>query len=226
MYSISTEHLSLTYRVREPQVTPAIRRAVILLHGVGSNENDLFGLEDQLPDDLYVVAPRGTFVLGSGRFAWYDVDFSSGRPVIDAKQEALSREVIHAFVKQLKQKYRLDEVYLGGFSQGAIVGYSFGLTHPNEIQGIIALSGRLLDEIKPLVSQQADLSHVRVFLAHGVHDNVLGVHYAREARKYLEGLHVSVDYHEYGTAHGIDENILHDLRVWLASLKSSDGESQ
>ena len=60
------QHLSLTYRVREPQVTPAIRRAVILLHGVGSNENDLFGLEDQLPDDLYVVAPRGTFVLGSG----------------------------------------------------------------------------------------------------------------------------------------------------------------
>ena len=70
-----------------------------------------------------------------------------------------------------------------------------------------------MDEIKPLVSQQADLSHVRVFLAHGVHDNVLGVHYAREARKYLEGLHVSVDYHEYGTAHGIDENILHDLRA-------------
>ncbi|HSB92447.1 MAG TPA: hypothetical protein VLC28_04985, partial [Flavitalea sp.] len=48
----------LEFLVREPKGNPAKRRAVVLLHGVGSNEQDLFQFADVLPADCYIISPR------------------------------------------------------------------------------------------------------------------------------------------------------------------------
>lgn len=213
----TVEELSLPCLVREPKVVSAKKRAIILLHGVGSNEQDLFNLADRLPADSYVISPRGQFVLGAGRYAWYQVDFSTGKPVINAAQEASSRELLLIFIRQIKQRYHVDEVYIGGFSQGAIMSYSIGLTHPDEVRGVIALSGRLLDEIKPLVlaGEKKYLEELKVFIAHGVQDRTLPVHYARTAKEYLETLTIPVAYQEYPTGHEISSLVLNDLNNWL-----------
>ena len=102
--------LGLHYLVREPKVKTPKTKAIILLHGVGSNERDLFSLADHLPDDFYILSARGQFTLGAGRFAWYEVDFITGKPVIHAEQERSSREVIRQFIVQVKQRYGLQEV--------------------------------------------------------------------------------------------------------------------
>ncbi|RYF09105.1 MAG: esterase, partial [Oxalobacteraceae bacterium] len=182
MNTTSNAQPVLMYRLREPRVATAIRKAIILLHGVGSNENDLFALADQLPDDLYVVAARRPFTLGPGRYAWYNVDFSSGRPVYDAGQEATSRARIAQFSAEMKQIHHLDTVYVGGFSQGAIMSYGIGLIQPQIVQGVVVLSGRLLEEIKPLVADATMLAKLNVFIAHGTQDNVLAIDYARSAK--------------------------------------------
>jgi phospholipase/carboxylesterase len=205
----------LTYLVREPRVATTTRKAIILLHGVGSNETDLFGLADQLPTDLYVIAARGPYTLGPGRYAWYNVDFSSGRPVYDAGQEVISREHIGQFIADMKQLYKLDTIYLGGFSQGAIMSYSVGLTHPGSVQGIVALSGRLLEEIKQAVTERTALANLPVFIAHGIQDNTLPIDYGRSAKRYLDALHVPVSYHEYAMGHSINEVVLRDLNTWF-----------
>jgi phospholipase/carboxylesterase len=210
-----TNGLALQYLVREPKVKEAKQKGLILLHGVGSNEQDLFSLAPQLPDDCWVITPRGQFTLGAGRYAWYQVDFSTGKPVINAAQEASSREVIRVFINEVKQKYNIAEVYLGGFSQGAIMSYSIGLTHPGEVSGIIALSGRILDDIKPLVQRNADLQQLKVFLAHGVADNTLPIHYAKAAKAYLESLGISLSYHEYEMGHQINSAVVRDMEEWL-----------
>ena len=210
-----TNGLALQYLVREPKLKGAKQKAIILLHGVGSNEQDLFSLAPQLPDDCWVIAPRGQFTLSAGRYAWYQVDFSTGKPVIDAAQEASSREVIRVFVNEVEQKYGIEELYLGGFSQGAIMSYSIGLTHPDEVSGIIALSGRVLDEIKPLIQKNAELQQLKVFLAHGVADNTLPIHYAREAKAYLESLEISLNYHEYEMGHQVNSAVVKDMKEWL-----------
>src|SRR5438309_4397444 len=210
-----TNGSTLQYLVREPKLKGAKQKAIILLHGVGSNEQDLFSLAPQLPDDCWVIAPRGQFTLSAGRYAWYQVDFSTGKPVIDAAQEASSREVIRVFVNEVEQKYGIEELYLGGFSQGAIMSYSIGLTHPDEVSGIIALSGRVLDEIKPLVQKNAELQQLKVFLAHGVTDNTLPIHYAREAKAYLESLEISLNYHEYEMGHQVNSAVVKDMKEWL-----------
>ena len=211
----TSDSMVLQYLIRQPKVKSEKKKAIILLHGVGSNENDLFCLADQLPDDLLIISPRGQFTLGGGRYAWYNVDFSTGKPIFNEQQELSSREVIKKFVAQVKQKYEVDEVYLGGFSQGAIMSFSVGLTNPKEVQGIISLSGRLLDEIRPIVSKNYDSQQLKVFVSHGVQDSTLTVQYAREAKTYLENLGVQLSYHEYDMGHQINEKVIKDLNAWL-----------
>ncbi|MDN3658160.1 hypothetical protein QWZ08_21085 [Ferruginibacter paludis] len=213
--SNTPESLVLQYLAREPKVQSAKKKAIILLHGVGSNEADLFSLADQLPDDFLIICPRGQYTLGAGRYAWYNVDFSTGKPIFDTAQEASSRELIKQFVTQVKQQYKVDEVFLGGFSQGAIMSYSVGLTNPKDIKGIIALSGRLLIEIRPSIKNDG-VQQLNVFIAHGVQDNTLPVQYAREAELYLENLGIQSSYHEYNMGHQINGAVIKDLNDWLA----------
>jgi phospholipase/carboxylesterase len=213
----SSDSLLLKCLIKEPQVKSAKKRAIVLLHGVGSNEQDLFGLADSLPEDLLIISARGLFTLGHGRHAWYNVDFSTGKPVIKPEQEAISRKAIIAFLEQVKEKYKLDEIYLGGFSQGAIMSYSVGLTVPHLVNGIVVLSGRLLEEIKPLVTKNGDLKKLEVFIAHGVQDGTLPIHYAREAKVYLQTMGIKLSYHEYQSGHQVSEQVLEDVNMWIAN---------
>jgi len=212
----TADNLALHYLIEEPEKKGTKNKAIILLHGVGSNEQDLFSLAEHLPDDYFIISPRGQFTLGPGRYAWYNVDFSTGKPLFNAQQELSSRKVIFDFIKQVKLKYNLDEVYVGGFSQGAIMSYSIGLLHPQEIKGVIALSGRMLDEIKPELTPTEDLKKLKVFIAHGVQDNTLQIGYARTAKTYLESLQVVLSSHEYEIGHQISQAVIADLNKWLA----------
>mgnify|MGYP003913696069 CR=1 FL=1 len=205
---------SMEYLIHEPGVKTEKKKALILLHGVGSNEKDLFGLVDYLPKDYYVICPQGHFAMGGGRYAWYNVDFSTGKPVYSAPQEKESRELIRQFVAEMKAKYQLEEVYLGGFSQGGIMSYSVALSDPKLVRGIIILSSRILEEVKPEFVKQAP--GLRVFVSHGTQDGTLGIHYARAAKEYLEGMQVKLRYHEYGMGHQINQQVLADLNSWLA----------
>lgn len=211
----NSDNLVLHYLVRAPKVPSSKKKAIILLHGVGSNEQDLFGLSEHLPTEFYIISPRGQFTLGLGRFGWYNVDFSSGSPVINAPEELLSRETIRKFISQVKEKYNLDEVYLGGFSQGAIMSFSVGLSYPKEVSGLICLSGRVLEGIQHSITKNEDLKSLKVFLAHGIQDGTLPVQYARQAKAFLQNLGLQLTYQEYNMGHQINGEILRDLDGWL-----------
>ncbi|HSB94597.1 MAG TPA: hypothetical protein VLC28_15850, partial [Flavitalea sp.] len=185
----------------------------------GSNEQDLFQFADVLPADCYIISPRAPLVLGSDRFGWYHVDFSSGKPVINSREELDARLVILSLIDQLYEHFQLDELFLGGFSQGAIMSYTVGLLNADRVTGIIALSGRLLEEIKPMIPQDHSLQSLPVFIAHGISDNTLPVAYAREAKAYLSALGMDISYHEYPTGHTISNELIKDLTGWLDSRK-------
>jgi len=209
------DDLGLNYLVKPAATAAGKKKTLILLHGVGSNEQDLFSLAQLMPDNYLVISPRGPVTLGEGRYAWYQVDFSSGAPVINAQQEEKSRALILDFVRQVKQQYAVEEVYLGGFSQGAIMSYSIGLTHPKEISGVLSFSGRILQEIRPHVVEDDALKQLAVFIAHGTQDHTLPVHYAREAKAYLEQLGVQLSYHELEMGHQINNQVLAETLAWL-----------
>jgi phospholipase/carboxylesterase len=211
-----SDDLALPYLVRPAGTKSDRQKAIIFLHGVGSNEQDLFRLAPLLPDNFVVISPRGPYTLGAGRYAWYQVDFSTGKPVINEQQAEHSRQVIKAFIQQVKQQYAVEEVYLGGFSQGGIMSYSVGLASPGAVSGILSFSGRILQEIKPLVQKDKVLEQLKVFVAHGVQDGTLPVLYAREAKAFLQQLGVPLSYHEFDMGHQINDQVLQAMLSWLA----------
>ena len=84
--NIKTKEIALHYLVREPKIKSGKPPVVILLHGIGSNEQDLFSFADQLPDNYLVVSARAPYAIGKDSYAWYQADFSTDKPVIDAEQ--------------------------------------------------------------------------------------------------------------------------------------------
>jgi len=208
---------SLHYLVREPKVKTAHPPLLILMHGVNSNEQDLFSLADQLPDKYLVISAQGPYKLGGNGYAWYHADFSVSPAIINKEEAEKTRELIITFIGQLKGKYTFDEskVFLCGFSQGAIMSYSVGLTHPDKIKGIAVMSGRILDEVKPKVVAGKQLKQLSVFISHGTKDKVLAVQQARDANLYLAKLGVYATYKEYMDGHTINREMFGDLVEWL-----------
>ncbi|EOQ96276.1 serine hydrolase [Leptospira wolbachii serovar Codice str. CDC] len=207
----------LEYLVRKPKVSVENPPLLLLLHGVGSNEEDLFSLTNYLPESLLIVSVRGPLTLGKKSFGWYEVLFTTGQPKINLEQERESQKLLLQFLDYLKLNYNFDEsnVWIGGFSQGAIMSYSIGLLHPEKVKGIIALSGRLLEENKAQVTVSEKVLSKKVFISHGTNDRVLSVDYARSVKGYLESIGVHPHYQEYEEGHSINREMLKDLIQWL-----------
>ncbi len=209
--------ISLKYLVREPKEKSDKPPVIILLHGVGSHEEDLFSFANRLPGKFLVVSARAPITIGEGSYAWYQVDFSTGKPIINSAQEEKSRKIIIQFINELKQQLLFDDqqVYLSGFSQGAIMSYSVALTRPDLIKGIVIMSGRLLEEVKPLIASNEKLQHLKVFISHGTNDQTLNIADARGSVTYLKTLNISPTYTEYPAGHGINNEMLTDMVNWL-----------
>jgi len=208
---------SLYYLYREPKIKSANPPVIILMHGVGSNEQDLFSFAPQLPDSFLVISLRAPITLSKDSYAWYHLTFENGKRIGNAIEAEASRLMIIQFINQLKTKHVYNEkrVYLCGFSQGSIMAYSIGLTVPEKIKGIAVMSGRLLEEVKPLVAPKEKLKNLSVFVSHGSNDGIINISEAREAVTYIKTLGLTPTYKEYPEAHTISAAMLADMLQWL-----------
>lgn len=210
--------LSLPYLVREPSLKSNRPPLIVLLHGYGSNEADLFALQAQLPAQFIVVAVRAPLALSTNSFQWFRMETVNGVMNGNAQDLKSSREKIVTMVKQLCAKYKADpsQVYLCGFSQGAMMSYEAGLSSPELFRGIAPLSGKIFPSLKPDVKPGEALSALRVFIGHGDADNRVAYQHATEAVLYLKGLGISPELHRYdGLAHAINAEELRELANWL-----------
>lgn len=217
MNTIQNTEPSLHYLVRPPKIKTEKPPLLLLLHGVGGNEQNMFSFANELPDEFLVISARGPLTLGTNSYAWFTVNFSNGRPIINEKQSENARVAILEFIQDLKSKEKFDEknVFLMGFSQGGIMSYSTALTAPEKIKGIVVMSGRLLPEVKPLIASNERLSKLKVYIAHGSQDNVLQIQYAYDAFDYLKTKGIAPEFNEYNEDHTINLSMLSDVKNWL-----------
>jgi phospholipase/carboxylesterase len=215
----------LYHLVRMPTTATVVSPLLILLHGVGSNEGDLFRFTPDIDERFLVLSPRAPLTLQAGSYAWFQVDFSTGQPVIVSEEAEASRHQLVKFIDEVVAQYSADaqQVYLLGFSQGAIMSASVALTAPEKVAGIVMLSGRILPEIKPLIAENSRLKHLHVFLSHGVHDNKLPLFHAEASRALLSQLPVRLEYHTYDMGHTITAQSLSEANLWLQ--QRLEGES-
>lgn len=213
--------LALAHLTRAPvMVTDGVRPPLLaLLHGVGSNEHDLFRLAPELDARWRVVSPRGPLVRGPESFAWFSFQQLPEGTVIAAEELAASRDRLSAFLGEAVEAYNCDDerVYLLGFSQGAIVALTLALTQPRRVAGVVANSGRIPREVTPWAAPPEETFGLPVLVLHGRQDAVIAVDRAREARAVLERQRVALTYREYDAGHQISAAMLAEANAWLAA---------
>ena len=202
-------------RVRPAEGDPS--GLLVLFHGRGTDENDLFPLLDLLDPErrLLGVTPRGPLSLPPGGAHWYAVreigypDPATFLPTFEAVSEWLDALADETGLGQ-------ERTALGGFSQGAVMSYALGLarTCPRPA-AIVALSGFIptvegfeLDFERPLPP---------VAIGHGTYDPVIEVTWGRRAKETLEAAGAKVVYREYPLPHAVDPGLLVELAPWISS---------
>jgi len=212
---------SLHYLVRQPKIKTEKTPLIIMMHGVGSNEQNMFSFANALPDNFLVVSARGPLTLRENSYAWFQVQFTPEGSVINKEQAENSRKEILKFIDDLKNVEDFDgsQVYLMGFSQGGIMSYSVALTEPEKIKGIAVMSGRLLTEVKPLIASKDRLKNMKIYVSHGTQDSVLKFQYALDAIAYLNSKELNPEFHQYPEDHTINQQMLDDVGVWFCKEK-------
>ena len=210
--------MSLQYLIKKPKNILDKNPLLLLLHGYGSNEQDLFSFANELPDHYFVVSARAPFDLQYGSYAWYAINFDADENKFsDINQAKSSRDLVANFIDELLTKYPIntEEITLIGFSQGAILSYSIALSNPEKVQSIAAMSGYLNPEMLSDNYLKNNLSNLKCFVSHGSVDQVVPVDWGRKAKPFLENLGISCEYKEYPIGHGISPQNFNDLLQWL-----------
>jgi phospholipase/carboxylesterase len=189
---------------------------LILFHGRGADERDLFPLLDLLDPTrrMLGVTPRGPLHLPPGGAHWYAVhEIGYPDPATFGETYALASEWLDGLAAE--SGIPSERTVLGGFSQGAVMTYALGLGEGRpRPAGLVALSGFMptvqgfaLDLASPLP---------RISVAHGALDPVIGVEWGRDARDRLETAGADLTYRESPRfAHSIDPAVLGELPAWL-----------
>ena len=211
-------NLSLHHLVRAPKVKLDKNPLLLLLHGYGSNEEDLFSFTAELPDHYYIISARAPYSLQYGSYAWYAINFDADENKFsDHDQARTSRDLISTFIDELITNYSIDpnNVTLIGFSQGSILSYAVALSYPEKIQRVVAMSGYLNLDIVTENYKNNNFSNLKIFASHGTVDQVIPIEWARKAKPILEHLGIECVYKEYPIGHGISPQNFYDFKNWL-----------
>ena len=211
-------NLSLEYLIKEPKIKKEFNPLLLLLHGYGSNETDLFSFASELPEDNYIVSARAPYDLQYGSYAWYAINFDADENKFsDHEQAKVSRDLIGTFIDVLVANYPIDKnsITLIGFSQGAILSYGVALSNPKKIKNVIGLSGYVSEPILKEGFENNDFSTLGVFASHGTVDQVIPIEWARKSDNFLTQTNITHTYKEYPIGHGISPQVFFDFKNWL-----------
>ncbi|MDP3166035.1 MAG: dienelactone hydrolase family protein [Hydrogenophaga sp.] len=216
-------NLPLTFLQRPAASSTPRPWLLVLMHGVGSNEQDLFSLAPQIPERFHVLSLRAPFRMGPGSHAWFDFSIEpGGERSINEAQEAESRAIVAQAVQSAAEQLGIppERVVVGGFSQGGIMALSLLLTKPALMQAAMVWHSRLLRQVVPLSAPADAMRGKQLWLSHGTHDNVIPLAHAHAIAHHMAPLPVTVSYHEFPSAHEIRPSELAATVSWLESLST------
>ena len=186
---------------------------IILLHGYGSNEKDLFSFNEYLPNDATIVSFRAPLELFQDMYAWYQIYFENNVKSFDEKSALVSKNLIIDKIKEIAKQYKCDDkrITLIGFSQGAILGFPVALMSNNLIKNLVALSGYVEEKIIDFIS----ISSPNIYISHGINDDVIPYLDSKNTLHILDKNKIKYDYYEFNQGHGVNMDNLNSFLKWI-----------
>ncbi len=218
-----SQSLSLIHKVIKPGMASSNPPPLLLLlHGFGSNEEALMSFVPQLDQRFFTVSVRAPILLKSGSYSWFPMNFKETGTPFALQDVENCRFLLLDFIDELIETYTLNpnQIYLMGFSQGAVMSFSLALTKSNRFAGVVAMSGRIQQEV---LQQMHNLNLVDtkgliglpIFVAHGNADPMLPIQYGRTSRDLLKTLSVELTYREYPMGHQVSAESIGEIGAWL-----------
>jgi thioredoxin 1 len=195
-------------------------RLLLLMHGIGSNENDLAGLAPHIdPDGYFVtVCPRGPYSYGPG-FAWFRFD----TPDQADPTMASSLDAVDAVVDAACEEHGLkrEEMVVGGFSMGGAMSLvlAFRKSEKPRPAGVLVMSG-FLPPLAVDLDWSGDLPPV--LMQHGTRDPMVSIDRARAAAQTLKEHNVPLVFREYPMEHNVTPESVRDAKEWLDQIRSGE----
>ncbi len=211
----------------ELETSPDPAFCVIWMHGLGADGSDFvpvvpeLGLDPAAPGVrfLFPHAPSMPVTCNGGYImpAWYDIYSldEAGRRADEAGIRA-SRDAIRALIaRENARGIPCARIVLAGFSQGGAIAYTTGLTHPEPLAGIIALSTYLPSAAMLDAEATSANAGTPVFAAHGTDDDIVPVQLGMMARDHLLTRHQPVTWHAYPMPHSVCLEEIAAIGAWL-----------
>lgn len=204
----------MIYELRRPEnITPGKKYpALFVMHGMGSDEQNMLGLVDGLKDSFFIFSIRGPVTQGPG-FAYFTIE-GYGKPHREVFDNAIKN--LTSFIDEATVEYPIDpeQIYLLGFSQGAIASMTLALTLGNKIKGIVALSGYIPQFVKEEYTNNPG-DRLSVFISHGEYDQVLPYEWGSANVEHFTQLEVPVTFKSYPEGHTVSRTNLQDFESWI-----------
>ncbi|MFJ5765851.1 alpha/beta hydrolase [Lysinibacillus sp. NPDC093210] len=186
--------------------------AIFLLHGMGSNEDDLPQLVQEFQDQCHIISVRGPITQKPG-YAFFTIQ-EVGKPdraIFDKVLIALQRFMLEAI-----EEFQIDphKVYVLGFSQGAVLAQSLAFVMGNLITGVVALSGYTPKFVTEEYAIRT-VNHLRAFISHGDYDYVIPSQWGVESKELFEQFGATVTFKQYPDGHGVTPENRQDLVMFL-----------
>lgn len=203
-----------------------------MLHGYGSDGNDLLSMASFLGQDLkqtIFYAPNAPEKVDEG-FKWFDLDMEESPTVMERFMyiERLMQKAqkvvptVQDFVTYIQKKHKIpfEKIVLLGFSQGGLLALISGLTFPKRIGGIVACSSIPL-AINTAMPIEEVVCRPPVLLTHGLADDVVPFVGEQVTENTLKNIDVPVEAHTVaGMGHMIDNSCLLAIKAFLNKVLS------
>lgn len=187
------------------------KKALILLHGRGASAEDILTLASYLQvEDFALLAPQAT------NHTWYPYSFMAPREANEPWLSSALDLIKNIFNDVIKAGIPAENIYLGGFSQGACLTLEFAARNAQKMGGIVAFSGGLIGQEIDKSNYQSDFNQTPIFIGCSDIDPHIPKSRVEESGRVLKSLNANVTVKIYpNMAHTINEDELEVVNKYI-----------
>ncbi|MEO6941100.1 MAG: dienelactone hydrolase family protein [Candidatus Kapaibacterium sp.] len=211
----------MEYVVRAPKLPQSAPPVLVILHGYGADEHDLFSISEQLDDRLLIISLRAPIQLAGGGYAWYHLEQTIKGLMADDESRHQSEQLLLAAIPEIIEAVGGDasKLHLMGFSQGAAISYALlsrkaEFTGDTKLRSLIAMSGYIPRDVIPTLRAET-FTEFPVLITHGEFDDLVPAIALDEAESLLRSRGANVIAKLYETGHGLLPETISDISKWL-----------
>ena len=211
-------NISFDYSIKESLSFDKNNKVIIMLHGYGSNKDDLFSFAKFMNPNFLIISIQAPIQMDYNSYCWWSLNLNNDMQLqMDEKEAKNSLNELNRFIIEdlsIKYNFGLNQVYLLGFSQGCMISYALSINFPENYKKVVGLSGKIPHEIINF-NEKFDYGNHNFFCSHGINDQVIPIEIGRESDRWFSEKNINHKYLEFESAHGINSENFEQMNLWL-----------